>query len=351
VRRPPPITEFIAYPITAGIGLLAIAVTGLDKLGGRSIEALTMSAQAFWEQPWRLVTSALPHVGALHLIFNVYWLWVFGTLIEQVFGHARTLLLVAFLAAGSMAAEYALFQGGIGLSGVGYGLFGMLFILSRRDRRFADAVDSRTTQLFVVWFFLCIAATIANIFPVANVAHGMGAVLGGLAGLAIAGRPRERAASIGAAAGLIGLSLAGATALRPVVNLSSHGGVDSWRLGYTALEEKRFHEAVRHYERAVAIDADDATGWFNLGIAYSEAGDLRAAARSFERSAAIEPGNDKYRSAAQSSRCQVLLAEGPGGSLEAIKVADECMRLFGGQNLPAWGAGEDGGAGDAGPEL
>ena len=352
MRRPPPVTEFLAYPVTAGIGLLAIAVTGLDKLGGRSIEGLTMSVEAFWGQPWRLVTSALPHGDALHLAFNVYWLWVFGTLVEQVFGHVRALLLLAIFAAGSAAAEYAVFEGGIGLSGVGYGLFGLLFILSRRDRRFADAVDGRTAQLFVIWFFFCIGATAAGLLRIANVAHGVGGVLGLLAGLATAGRRGQSLASMAAMVGLIGLSIAGSTALRPRINLSSHGGIDSWKLGFQALEEKRFEDAVRHYERAVAIDADDATGWFNLGIAYSEAGNARAAAKAFERAAAIDPSKEKYRVAADQTRCQVLLVMGSDDAPEeeAKRIA-ECVQMFGSDQVPSFKAGEGvgGGGGDAGP--
>jgi GlpG protein len=350
VRRPPPITEFISYPVTAGIALLAMAVTGLDKLGGRSIDALTLSVEAFWAQPWRLVTSTLPHGDALHLIFNVYWLWSLGTLVEKELGHSRALLLIAIFAAGSAAAEYAVFEGGIGLSGVVYGLFGLLYVLSRRDRRFADAVDARTTQLFVVWFFFCIGATIANILRIANVAHGVGAALGLLAGLAIAGRRGQSAGAIAAIVGLIGLSFVGSTALRPRVNLSSHGGVDSWRLGFQALEESRFEDAVRHYERAVEIDADDATGWFNLGIAYAEMGNGRAAAKAFERAAEIDPTKDKYRAAADQTRCQVRLTAEGETSPEDLKRIQECLRQFGGGGLPTFKAGEGGGGGgDAGP--
>ncbi|HZF49122.1 MAG TPA: rhomboid family intramembrane serine protease [Polyangiaceae bacterium] len=232
MRSPPPITNFIAYPVTAGIGLLAIAVTGLDLLGGRSIAALTMGVEAFGGEPWRLVTSVLPHGGALHLLFNVYWLWVLGTLVEEVFGHARMLLLLVLFAAGSAAAEFAIFEGGIGLSGVVYGLVGLSYVLSRRDRRFADAMDARTAQLFVLWFFFCIGATVAGLLRIANVAHGVGAVLGGLAGLAIAGRPGQRALWIGAIAGVIALSFACATVLRPHVNMSNRGGLVSGHLGH-----------------------------------------------------------------------------------------------------------------------
>jgi len=47
---------------------------------------------------------------------------------------------------------------------VGYGLFGLLWVLSRRDERFRDSIDPRTVVVFVVWFF-CIATTLTHTFP------------------------------------------------------------------------------------------------------------------------------------------------------------------------------------------
>lgn len=46
----------------------------------------------------RLVTSILPHAGVLHLVFNIYWLWIFGTLIEETFGHLKTAVLILLFA-------------------------------------------------------------------------------------------------------------------------------------------------------------------------------------------------------------------------------------------------------------
>ena len=94
--------------------MLAIFVTALDA-SGRSIHELVMNVRAFEREPWRLVTSALPHANAFHLIFNVAWLWTLGTMLEERFGSFRLLGLVLLFAAGSAAAEYAIFLGVFGL--------------------------------------------------------------------------------------------------------------------------------------------------------------------------------------------------------------------------------------------
>jgi membrane associated rhomboid family serine protease len=77
----------------------------------------------------------------LHLAFNVYWLWILGTVIERIYGHTKTMLLIVLFAVGSSSLDFALARGGGGLSGVGYGLFGLLWILSMRDDRFSDAIN------------------------------------------------------------------------------------------------------------------------------------------------------------------------------------------------------------------
>ena len=98
----------------------------------------------------------LSHVRIFHLAFNLYWFWTFeharGKSLWATFARRGFFLLLAF---GSMLAEFALFRGGVGLSGVGYGLWGMLWVLERRDPRFADAVDANTSRTFCSGGFFC----------------------------------------------------------------------------------------------------------------------------------------------------------------------------------------------------
>ena len=141
------------YPVIAGVATLAVVVT-IAWAAKVDISPLYESAEIRRGQLWRLVTSIFPHIDILHLAFNLYWLWVLGTVVERVYGHAKTILLLALLAVGSNSLDFAFDQGGVGLSGVGYGLFGLLCVLSERDERFRGAIDRRTVQLFVGWFFI-----------------------------------------------------------------------------------------------------------------------------------------------------------------------------------------------------
>ena len=98
MRPPPPLSKLPLFPVTGGIALLSIVVTGASMMD-HSIRPLEMNYLAFHGQPWRLITSAFPHGGLIHLFFNIYWMWALGSAVDARFGHVRTALLYALLAA------------------------------------------------------------------------------------------------------------------------------------------------------------------------------------------------------------------------------------------------------------
>src|SRR5206468_393829 len=99
MRQPPLLTRdsVAAYPVIGGLCVLALLAT-LAWWNHAEASFLLSDARAFHGEPWRLLTACLPHVNLLHLAFNLYWLWVFGTLVEETFGQARTGALLLFLA-------------------------------------------------------------------------------------------------------------------------------------------------------------------------------------------------------------------------------------------------------------
>jgi membrane associated rhomboid family serine protease len=275
MRVPPKLADFPRYPVVAGTALLAIAVT-LAGWANVDMSPLFETAMIRRGEVWRLVTSMLPHGGTLHLVFNIYWLWVFGTLIEETYGHFKTAALILLFAFGSGAWEFALASGGIGLSGVGYGLFGMLWMLSRHDERFRDAIDPKTVQLFIIWFFLCIITTVTKIMPVANIAHGTGAILGILIGLAMTRRKNRLLITAGISAILV-LGLWGATLGRPRINLSTTAGDEEQQWGYEFLRANKNKEALSWLRDSVVYQPKNALFRYNLSVAQHRLGDDRAA--------------------------------------------------------------------------
>lgn len=315
MRPPPPLKTAPAYPVTAGTAVLAIAVTVPAMLIGASIEPLTLNF-LFVKQPWRLVTAALPHGGVLHLAFNLYWLWTFGSVLEERWGSLRLLGVFVLLSAGSMAAEHAILDGGKGLSGIGYGLFGILLASSRLDPRRRDDMDGGTAQVFLVWGAICVVTTFMGIMNVANIAHGMGLLLGLLVGAAASApdAPRRTAAAIGAPL-LAALCIAAAhPAVRPHLNLSSTAGEAESDAGLLALYDGRNLDGLRYLLYAVELGRPSGMRFNNLGVALQRLGDAESARRAFARAHELEPYVEKYEDNLNSVDSRYMLIDTSGSA-------------------------------------
>ncbi len=270
------------------------------------MSAIVVNALIGRGQIWRLLTSTLLHINLLHLGFNLCWLWVFGTRVEEEFGTLALLAIMVFLGIGSSAADFAILEGGVGLSGIGYGLFGLLFVLSRKQERFADAMDAKTINLFVVWFFICIATTLTGLMAVANIAHGMGAVLGALLGWGISQRGSRALAGMIPrtilAVGCALLMLALAMFARPYLNLAANAGAEEAYRGGLALEKRRDREALQWYQDATRMKPKNAEWWYGLAYTQHRLQDYDSAGQAYARAAELEPGNTEYRLMADAFR-------------------------------------------------
>jgi membrane associated rhomboid family serine protease len=284
------------YPVVVGTSLLAIVVT-LAWWKGANIAVLLESAEIRRGQWWRLITSVFPHVNIFHLAFDLYWLWALGTTVERNYGHMKTALLMLLLAFGSSALEFAFSDPGVGLSGVGYGLFGLLYVVSRRDERFAGSLDRNTETLFIAWFFICIFLTRSNALNIGNVAHGAGALLGVLVGYAIV-LPKRRKLMIAVMTAVLLFGFWGSTLGRPLVNFSKYGGYEEGKWAYDALLAHQDQVAVRWFRDAIRYKPKTPEYWYDLGIAYQRLNDFPAASAAYERAYELEPSNPSYAAAA-----------------------------------------------------
>jgi membrane associated rhomboid family serine protease len=294
MRAPPSLVTFSRYPVTVVTAALALLIT-LAWWQGKDISFLFMSYHIRDGEIWRPVTSIFPHVDLLHLLFNLYWLWVFGTLVEAEFGHAATALIFLLLAVFSSLAEYAVAIGGVGLSGVGYGLFGLLWMLSWKDRRFAGAIDQRTILLFVGWFFLCIVLTHVGAWQVGNIAHAAGAILGLLLGLCIVARNWIRYVATAATTLLVIAVILASGALRPYLNHSAGAGDETAYLGYVALQKEDNKRALGLLQEALMYDERNPDWWYNYGIACQRLRKDREASKAFTLASQLNPKSETFR--------------------------------------------------------
>jgi membrane associated rhomboid family serine protease len=289
------------YPVTATVAIAAIAATVWGwHVGHVQAERLAMSPLAWHGQPWRLVTSTLYHLNPIHLLFDLYCLWVFGVWLEHFFGWWRTAAVYLLLAVGSGVAEYALTQGGVGLSGVGYGLFGLLWVLSRHDLRFAGLINRSVVQTLIGWFVLCIVLTAAKVWNIGNVAHGAGLLLGLLLGWTVVAK--STAIRLGRAAimvlVLLGILAAGSV-FRPYVNLVESPGYDAAYLADDALQHRNPERAIELYLEALAMSEREPRWWYNLGVAYLRNGQDEKAGEAFRQAHKLDSADPQYKKAAE----------------------------------------------------
>ena len=131
--------------------------TGLFSSGGALLEAgLVYGPAVAAGEWWRIFTSAFLHLGLLHLAFNMYALWLFGPIIEQMYGHIEYAVAYVLCAAGGSVLTIlaAPQSAAAGASGAVFGLLGMAFVVSRRRHLMlgpqARAVVSQAGTLLVL---------------------------------------------------------------------------------------------------------------------------------------------------------------------------------------------------------
>jgi GlpG protein len=142
---------------------------------------------------WRPFTTTLLHANLFHALFNLYWLWIFGQVLEQRMGSLRFTAVCVLLAYVSMLPEYLVLNYRadlraqtqiLGFSGVIYGLFGLLWIGRRWRPEFHAVCNDEIVRLMLGWLVLCVGLTWTKIMPVANIAHAAGLLFGMLYGFA-----------------------------------------------------------------------------------------------------------------------------------------------------------------------
>lgn len=246
------------------------------------------SAQAIWHGAyWALVTSVLVHLAVWHIAFNLYWLWVFGRVLEHALGATGWIALFLSAAIVSSGAELAATGAtGIGLSGVIYAFFGFLWVSRPARPAFAAVVPRQTVNLFLGWLIFCVFATRLGILTVANAAHAGGLVFGLASGWAFVRAPRAILPKAVVAA-LLGGAL---------VPLFWCPWQFSWvaMKAYDAHKRGEYQTAVGWYLRAQSFEEEPAWVLENLALAYANLEDTESYVATMEKLRRLDPAAARY---------------------------------------------------------
>ncbi len=162
-------------------------------------------------QFWRLFTAMFLHAGLLHVALNAYFFWLFGRVVESVFG--RTWMLLIFLVSGFLAsvASYAfgpVVALAVGASGAISGVFGAFIAYNYRRRHLAANAANLRMAVTVIVLNAFIAVAYSSIDWRAHVGGLVaGFALGYLADDAVPARQRAVARFAGVAT-LLALGIA-----------------------------------------------------------------------------------------------------------------------------------------------
>lgn len=133
---------------------------------------------------WRLFTAMFLHYGILHLLLNMYALWVLGRSLEAALGPIRFGALYLLSGLGGNIACYVFSPTDLaaGASTAIYGLFAAYFLVLRRLGRDATSVMLVIAINVVLTF---------NIQGISIAGHMGGLVTGAICGLGLAYAPRQ----------------------------------------------------------------------------------------------------------------------------------------------------------------
>jgi membrane associated rhomboid family serine protease len=176
-----PVATYVILGVTIAVSFVTLQPAGSDLL---ALLWLDKDALATGEW-WRLVSPVLVHGSLIHLLFNMYFLYLVGPLVEQLYGSVRFVVLYLLTAAAGSAASFLL--GGpypsVGASGAIFGLCGVLLavsiihrpVLDRRGRAIMSQIGALVAINLVIGFGFGALLSV----PIDNAAH-VGGLLAGL---------------------------------------------------------------------------------------------------------------------------------------------------------------------------
>lgn len=177
-------TPVVTYSL---IGICILVYIAQLVTNGAVTNALFYHPALTESQPWRMITSLFVHSpgSVLHILFNMFSLFVIGPILEIAIGRWRFLALYFLSGLGGSVAVLLMAPttGVLGASGAIFGLLGAFFVIQR-------SLGGKNTQIIVV-----IAINLALGFIIPNVAwqaHVGGLIVGGIVAFVLL-RTRARA--------------------------------------------------------------------------------------------------------------------------------------------------------------
>ncbi len=160
-----------------------IVIFLLQQLNTSLTSDFELKSEDVAKRPWILVTSIFLHFDLVHLLYNLFALALFGTILESKIGSRKFLLI--FFASGIFASIASVFfyETSLGASGAIFGIIGALAVISPMMVVWVSFIPMPMFIAAAVW---AIGDLLGILIPsnVANAAHLAGLALGLFFGIA-----------------------------------------------------------------------------------------------------------------------------------------------------------------------
>lgn len=173
------------YPvISVLIGMnLVVYLLGLIPVIGNNLYALGIAYNYSISQGeyWRLITAMFLHGGFLHLLFNMFGLYVFGPELEQLAGKLRFFSIYFISGLLANVATYVvepLNYASLGASGAIFGIFGAYLALVYHTRKILPQLKQLIIPLVAISVIMTFVQSNINI-----TAHLVGLAVGFILGM------------------------------------------------------------------------------------------------------------------------------------------------------------------------
>jgi rhomboid protease GluP len=316
---------------------VAMVATGVSPLQPTTQQLLKWGANfgplSLGPQPWRILTSNYVHIGALHILFNMWCLWSLGHLAERIFRPLTYVFLYTCCGlAGSLASLWwHPMVVGAGASGAIFGIAGAMIAVFYLGKLPIPPATVRSTLKSLLVFagynlFFGLAAGVDNFAHLGGLLAGLafGAVvskhiiapaevrrrwelyasIGMALLLLLAGsRVKTQFSHVAAAAELrqesvIGMQKAliafqrrdydqAIAQLQPVIQQSPDAPEPRYILGLAYLAKNQFDDAINSFQEALRLKPDYAEAEEGLGTAYEGKGMQQEADEAYKKADAM----------------------------------------------------------------
>jgi membrane associated rhomboid family serine protease/Tfp pilus assembly protein PilF len=288
-----PVATYALLAINIGIFLIMVA-SGVSWINPQTDQVLRWGADygpyTFNGQYWRIITSMFLHFGIIHIAANMWCLLSLGRLAEKLLGSLSVigLYLLTGVGASLLSLSWDPMRVSAGASGAIFGIAGgLITTLYYGKHNLPKESVSRLLGYVVRFSFLNLVFGLRG--HVDNMAHLGGLVSGLLIGLFLARTFSSSAEERGSQRRtiLIVSALVLFVLYFPVARAKQFAV--EFRQGQIALDQKNYRAAIEHMQKYTSERPDDSYGHAILGASFQGAGRRDEAVREYERGLAIDP--------------------------------------------------------------